>query len=138
MADKKLILGYWGVAGYGQALRYILAYAEADWKDQVYVDRDQWFNVDKQGLGIPLPNLPYLIDGDFKLTETTAIIRYLPKRLERPELLGKTVEDQARVDQILGALSDIQTALIGGLTKEGWEATRGEVYGKAQDKLALL
>ena len=68
MADQKLILGYWGVTGLGQALRYILAYSEADWKDEVYADRDKWFLTDKAGLGIPLANLPYLIDGDFKLS----------------------------------------------------------------------
>lgn len=138
MADNKFILGYWGVAGLGQALRYILAYAEADWQDQVYADRDQWFNVDKQGLGIPLPNLPYLIDGDYKLSETSAIIRYLPRRLEKPELLGKTLQDQGRVDQILGLLSDVQMAIIGGLREEGWEPKRAEIYGKAQEKLNQL
>lgn len=122
----------------GQAPRYLLAYAEADWEDKKYVDREQWFNVDKTGLGIQLPNLPYLIDGDYKLTETTSIIRYLPKRLGKPELLGKTIQDQGRVDQILGVLSDVQTTLIKDLVEEGWEAKRGEIYAKVQAKLSQL
>ena len=137
MADK-FVLGYWGIAGLGQALRYILAYAEADWEDKKYVDREQWFGADKSGLGIPLPNLPYLIDGDYKLSETTAIIRYLPRRLEKPELLGKTIQDQGRVDQILGVLSDIQTTLIKELVTEGWEANRAEIYKKVHEKLSQL
>lgn len=109
MAENKAVLGYWGIAGLGQSLRYILSYIEADWKDEVYTEREKWFDTDKKGLGITFPNLPYLIVGDFKLTESSAIIRYIPKRFGKPELLGKTIEDQARVDQLLGVIGDIQT-----------------------------
>lgn len=35
-----------------------------------------------------LPNLPYLIDGTFKLSETNAIMNYLAKKYD-PNLLGK-------------------------------------------------
>ena len=138
MEQKKLILGYWGITGLGQALRYLLSYLEADWKDEVYTDRDKWFAQDKTGLGIPLPNLPYLIDGDFKLSESSAILRYLPKRFGKTDLLGKTIEDQARVDQILGVMGDIHNAISGGMKEEGWEQKRAEVYGKGKDKLNEL
>jgi glutathione S-transferase len=115
MADQQVILGYWGAVGLGQSLRYLLNYVEANWKDEVYSDHAKWFGADKQGLGIPLPNLPYLIDGEFKLSESNALLRYIPRRFGKPELLGKTIEDQARIDQLLGVLGDIQTAVMGSL-----------------------
>jgi glutathione S-transferase len=46
------------------------------------------------------PNLPYLIDGDLKISETLAIVRYIANKYDK-SLLGTTVEDQAIVDQLL-------------------------------------
>lgn len=37
-------------------------------------------NGDKVALGLEFANLPYLIDGDFRLTESNAIARYIIKR----------------------------------------------------------
>ncbi len=62
--------GYWSVRGRGQVSRLLLAYSGLKWKDVKYVERDQWVNKDRSGLGLPFPNLPYLIDGEFKLTES--------------------------------------------------------------------
>lgn len=72
MADK-LILGYWGIRGKGQVPRLLLNYVGADWEEKVYTDPTAWFGGDKQSLGFDFPNLPYLIDGDLKLSETIAI-----------------------------------------------------------------
>jgi glutathione S-transferase len=35
-----------------------------------------------------LPNLPYLMDGNLKLTETLAILEYIVLKTQRVELLG--------------------------------------------------
>ena len=139
MADKKLILGYWHSAGLASPLRYILSYAGADWRDELYAfGEDKWSKTDKAGLGIPLANLPYLIDGDFKISESSAIIRYLPKRLGKPELLGKNNEDEARVNQILGVIRDIQQSFVGILKDESWTEKKEEVYGQMKAKLSAL
>lgn len=39
-------------------------------------DRSAWLN-EKYQLGLELPNLPYLIDDEVKLTETVAIMKYI-------------------------------------------------------------
>jgi glutathione S-transferase len=67
MADK-IKFGYWGIRGLAQVARLLLAYTGLQWEDVVYADRDQWLQNDKVNLGLDFPNLPYLIDGDFKLT----------------------------------------------------------------------
>ena len=94
---EKVTFGYWGVRGLGQVSRLLLAYTGAVWEDVKYTSPDQWFGKDKQGLGIPFANLPYLIDGDFKLSESKAINSYIIQRSGNTELLGKNLQDQARV-----------------------------------------
>ena len=51
-------------------------------------------------LGLEFPNLPYLIAGDFKLSESSAINNYIIRKSNKQELLGKTSEDQARIEMI--------------------------------------
>ena len=138
MADNKLVFGYWGIAGLGNPIRYLLSYLEADFKDEVYTDHERWFKTDKAGLEIPLANLPYLIDGGFKLSESTAILKYLPKRFNKTDLLGKTTEDQARVDQLLGVISDINVVFSTALRAGQWQEKKDEIYGKMVDKLNAL
>jgi glutathione S-transferase len=67
---EEIVFGYWGIRGLGQVPRLVLAYSGLNWKDVKYTERDQWFAKDRTGLGLQFPNLPYLIDGDFKLSES--------------------------------------------------------------------
>lgn len=53
------------------------------------MDGAEWFGKDKLELNIPLPNLPYLIDEDIKLTESSVIAIYLIKKYKKLELLGQ-------------------------------------------------
>ena len=138
MADKQVTVGYWGVAGLAQQIRYLLAYSEVEFKDETYTDQDKWFKNDKQSLGIPFPNLPYLIDGDFKLTESSAIVKYVAKKYGKEELLGKTIEDQARVDQFLSVISEVNSAFSGALRTEGWQDKKAETFEKVKAKLVDL
>ena len=91
---SKPILGYWNIRGLGAQIRYLLHYLGVDFEDIHYAagpapdfDRSQWLN-DKFTLGLPLPNLPYLIDenGEVKLTESMAIMKYICAKW-KPELL---------------------------------------------------
>jgi glutathione S-transferase len=61
--------GYWPVRGLGQISRLLLAYSGLKWRDVIYTSGEQWAK-DKTELGLRFPNLPYLIDGEFKITET--------------------------------------------------------------------
>ncbi len=77
---KKLQLGYWDFRGRGQVLRLLLSYTGLDWEETIYktsTETLKWFENDKKTLGIDFPNLPYLLDGDFKLTQTVAIAQYI-------------------------------------------------------------
>ena len=69
-----MILGYWSVRGRGSAIKNLLRYVQADYCDVTYplegphYSREEWFKV-KYLLGLDFPNLPYLIDGNLKLTQ---------------------------------------------------------------------
>ena len=74
----------------------------------MYKQPGDWFAIgDKEKLGLDFPNLPYLINGDFKLTESMAIANYIIRRSGKTELLGKGIEDQAKIEMVLFMLEDI-------------------------------
>jgi glutathione S-transferase len=66
--QNKITLAYWGFRGFGQVSRLLLAYSGLEWENKSYTDREQWFGNDKANSGFDFPNLPHIIDGDFKLT----------------------------------------------------------------------
>ena len=85
---KKLVLGYWKFRGgiRGNVARYLLAYGNADWEEKNML-KPEWDTV-KTNL-MDFPNLPYIIDGDFKLSETYAVHQYIAQKY-CPDVLGNT------------------------------------------------
>ena len=83
-------------------------------------DRSEWLDV-KFTMGYEFPNLPYLQDGDLKITETTAILTYLCDKYNK-DLLGKTVEDRATVNMVANIVTAAKNKVTGpcysGGTKE--------------------
>ncbi|XP_037356728.1 glutathione S-transferase Mu 1-like [Talpa occidentalis] len=57
-------------------------------------DRSQWLS-EKFKLGLDFPNLPYLIDGAHRITQSNAIVRYIARK---HNLSGETEEEKIRVD----------------------------------------
>jgi glutathione S-transferase len=68
--NESIVLGYWGIRGRGQVSRHLLCYTKADFTEKKYASQDQWKGIgkDQSTLGLSFPNLPYLIQGDFKIT----------------------------------------------------------------------
>ncbi len=104
--ENKLILGYWDLRGIAAPIRYLLEYLEVPYSDLYHVygeaphySKDKWLSLKNQ-LGLDFPNLPYLIDGEFKITESQAIIRYICNK-HCPKLLGESLKDKAMVDMTM-------------------------------------
>ncbi|KAL5105127.1 Glutathione S-transferase [Taenia crassiceps] len=77
------VLGYWNLKGLGEQIRLLLKYLGVEFVDKQYklgapptFDKSAWLP-DKLSLGFDIPNLPYYIDGDFKLTQSGAIMEYI-------------------------------------------------------------
>eukprot|EP00347_Sterkiella_histriomuscorum_P011496 403372233 len=118
MDISKPTLGYWKIRGLAQQIRYIFEFLKVPYDEVLYevgdapdYSKDAWNSV-KQKLGFDFPNLPYLIDGDLRITESQAILRYVVNKYGK-ELLGKTPEDQALADQLYLILTDINYSLEG-------------------------
>lgn len=61
---------------------------------------------DKFNLGLDFPNLPYLIDGDLKITQSLAILRYLGRKFG---LIANGEKETTRVDMIEQEILDWRT-----------------------------
>ena len=77
MTDNKISIGYWKFHGKVSPARYLLELSSIPYNDALYTDPAEWFGKDKHSLGLPFPNLPYLLHGDIRLTESEALTDYL-------------------------------------------------------------
>ena len=130
MADT-IKLGYWGLRGAGQVSRLLLAYTGAHWENVSYTDPAKWFGDDKLNLGFDFPNLPYLIDGDLKLTESSAIHRYIIERSEHKDLLGKNLKDSAKVNNVVGVMDEVRQNIAKLFFDKDYESKLKETWEKA-------
>ena len=61
----------------------LLHYTDTEYEDTVWevTKRDVWMDAkSKNDFHLDFPNLPYWIDGDLKLTQSTAIMRHLARK----------------------------------------------------------
>ncbi|XP_055354083.1 glutathione S-transferase Mu 2-like [Paramacrobiotus metropolitanus] len=99
------VLGYWNIRGLVTPIRYLLEHVgqEYEWKGYDFENADEWKN-NKEKLGMEFPNLPYYIDGDQKLTQSHAILRYLARK---HGLIAKNDKDALEQDIIDGVIFDL-------------------------------
>lgn len=112
---ETLKFGYWQFRGLGQPIRFLLEYLGLPYEEKHYTleKANEWFEGDKKSLGLFLPNLPYLIDGAFNLTESAAIQAYVIRRAGRADLLGGAdLHRSARIYQAASVLRDVSTAVM--------------------------
>jgi glutathione S-transferase len=102
--------GYWGIKGVAEPIRWLIAHLGLAVKEWNPASPEEW-GTRKATTG-PFPNLPFFFDGDFALTESGAIPVYLIHKAGKTDLLGKTLQDQARVRQIDGVLADIRQSFF--------------------------
>ncbi|XP_040851580.1 glutathione S-transferase Mu 1-like isoform X3 [Ochotona curzoniae] len=107
-------LGYWDIRGLAHAIRLLLEYTDTSYEEKRYTmgdapdyDQSQWLS-EKFKLGLDFPNLPYLIDGTHKLTQSNAILRYLGRK---HNLCGETEEEKIRVDILENQAMDVSNQL---------------------------
>ncbi|XP_075551107.1 glutathione S-transferase Mu 1-like [Dermacentor variabilis] len=113
MAPK--VLGYWDIRGLGEPIRYLLAHAGVPYEDRRYSygkglepSQDEWL-AEKHKLDLDFPDLPYLIDGDVRMTQCQAILRYLGRKLG---LVPKEERTLQRVEMLEHQASDVMWATM--------------------------
>ncbi|CAI2378629.1 unnamed protein product [Moneuplotes crassus] len=113
MESKKLIIGYWNIRGLVRHVEYVLEYCGADYETKLYelgdgpdFSKKVWFD-EKFNLGLEFPNLPYVIDGDFTLTETVPVMFYVAEKY-KPELNGETAKEKGKVKMLMAILHGLK------------------------------
>ena len=135
----KLTLGYWKIRGLAASIRYQLEYCGVNYDMKEYeqgngpdFSRQNWLD-EKFNLGLDFPNLPYLIDGDFKITETFAIHKYLADKFD-PSLLGENAEQVGVVNMLAGVIQDIKN----GVTRPCYSGDKEAAMKCIQTKLPAV
>jgi len=131
MVDANLTLGYWGgFRGLAEGPRLFLEYTGLKYDEKFYQfeNKEAWFAEDKQKLGFDFPNLPYIVDGSEKVTESEAVILYIIHKSGKLDLLGKTVKDQITVATLKGVAQDVFTDVVKLMFNPEHEKHREETF----------
>ena len=70
---------------------------------------EEWAN-NKFKLGMQFPNLPYIVHGDFKMSEHIPIHNYLAEKFN-PALLGTSPQQRAKVAMLSAPLKDLKMGI---------------------------
>jgi len=112
---SKPVLCYWDIRGLAQPIRLLLAYTGTEYRDKLLscgpapdYDKSCWFD-NKFTFGLDFPNLPYYIDGDVKLTQSNAILRYIARQ---HNMLGNTDVEKAMVDLMAEESMDFRNGWV--------------------------
>ncbi|XP_073906914.1 glutathione S-transferase Mu 2 isoform X1 [Castor canadensis] len=135
-----MTLGYWDIRGLAHAIRLLLEYTDSSYEEKRYTlgdapdyDRSQWLS-EKFTLGLDFPNLPYLIDGARKITQSNAILRYIARK---HDLCGETEEEKIRVDILENQLMDTRMELARICYNPDFEKLKPEFLEGLPEKMKL-
>ncbi|XP_054158818.1 uncharacterized protein LOC128957124 [Oppia nitens] len=111
-SDKLPVLGYWDIRGLAEPIRYLLRYAGVEFTDKRYQFKDShvWKDEDKHRLGLDFPNLPYWLDGEVKLSQSWAILKYLARKYD---LVATDDPLRAQQELVEHQLEDLRTDFFG-------------------------
>uniref|UniRef100_A0A5F5PF60 glutathione transferase n=1 Tax=Equus caballus TaxID=9796 RepID=A0A5F5PF60_HORSE len=123
------------------AIRLLLEYTDSNYEEKKYTmgdapdyDRSQWLN-EKFKLGLDFPNLPYLIDGAHKITQSNAILRYIARK---HNLCGETEEEKIRMDILENEVMDTRMALVRVCYNPDFEKLKPQYLEALPDKVKLF
>ncbi len=91
MSSQKLILVYWACRNRAGVFRNLLDYCKLSWKNQFIEKKDT-------EAGLNYPQIPYLLDGDKKITETLNLLNFIPRAGNKKELTGETRDKHKEVE----------------------------------------
>ncbi|KAF2353730.1 Glutathione S-transferase N-terminal [Trinorchestia longiramus] len=135
------VLGYWALRGLAQPLRDMLAHAGVAYEDKQYsigpapeFSPQEWTS-EKESLGLEFPNLPYYIDGDVKITESSAIAKYLGRKLG---LVGSTEAEIIKLDVAEGIIQDISRSIAMLCYDKDFECKKVEFTDNANIQMKKL
>jgi glutathione S-transferase len=110
-----------------------------DWKDDRLPANQEGFarwGAEKFKLGLDLPNLPYLIDGDIKVTQSLAVTRYLGRKFGL--VPGDSERDILKCEMIEQEAMDLRDAFQKLCLDKEFEQKKAAYIENVGGKLGLL
>jgi len=134
-SSNQTTVGYWPIRGLAGGVRLLLDYCGVPYTNKCYTDGNEWFEQDKplHAVKNDFPNLPYLVDGDNIITESSAILHYIPIKAGKRELIGDTDEKFIKVQTAFFAVSDLWQAAVRPCWTKGDYETEKEASFKSGD-----
>merc|ERR1711935_236450 len=104
---------YWNCQGLGQPVRMVLKFNNEAYEDTAYDLRtpDDWHKIAKSKLGsegLPFPNLPYYIDGDIKLSQSSTVLKHVGRKYN---MYGTNDTEAAQIDMLIDVSMDMRYGL---------------------------
>ena len=90
----------------------LLHFTDTEYEDTVWevTKREVWMDAkSKNDFALDFPNLPYWIDGNLKLTQSTAILRHLARK---NGLYGLTDMHASEIDMLIDTSMDLKMGLV--------------------------
>ena len=135
--------GYWDTRGKGEPIRLMMEYLGVSYREKRYTfgDAPEFSKGDftsvKNQLGIKFPNLPYLIDGEVKISESFAIMRYLARK--HKQLYPQTDEENLKCDVLQGVIYDFRAAYTKTIyDRENFEQAKGNYLREFEEKMPIF
>ena len=108
-ADTSMIeFGYWPVKNLGEPIRWMMGYMNIPYQEYNPPTQEDWYMNKRASLRLDFPAMPYLIDGDVRLSDAKAIPYYLVIKAQMPDMIGKSLEDRAHLQMLECSLDDLK------------------------------
>ncbi|KAH0478656.1 MAG: uncharacterized protein KVP18_004065 [Porospora cf. gigantea A] len=105
--------GYWAIRGLGYTSRLLLDLSGQEWSEQSWTDMESWSAAKAENQwNLAVPNLPYLVDGDVRLSQSDAIEQYLLQKY-LPHLLPSDPAVRAAGRMWQGIMRDVIMKVLG-------------------------
>lgn len=141
-------VGYWNIRGRAEPIRMMLEYLGIDYERKDYdmpnlgatsieaYMKLEWFQ-QKWNMGLDHPNIPYIIDGDTKISQTVAVMKYIARKGDRA-LTPKTEQEIINAQVAEGAVLDIWLPFYGMVYNPEYENMRPGYLEKLPDTFGAL
>ncbi|KAM7539006.1 hypothetical protein Aperf_G00000053459 [Anoplocephala perfoliata] len=132
------VLAYWNIRGITEQIRLFLRYLGVEFEEKFYewgsapdFDRSMWLS-EKFKLGLDFPNLPYYIDGDFKLTQSAAILEYIA---DEHDMIPNCKKRRAVLHMLQNAVLDFRVSFARTCYNPDFENLKGPFLKGLPDSL---
>lgn len=136
-----ILIGYWDIRGLATPIRLLLEQANAEYEEKLYkcggppdFNRDQWLS-EKFNLGLDFPNLPYMVDGNVKLTQSHVIMRYLGRKFN---MAGANEAEQTRADLVATQTMDYHMDYVRIVYNPDFNNLKVDYAKAVPDKMKML